>query len=71
MGWTAQVTTRDQLDLADSYQHSALRASHSWEFTPVQRDGMTGRNICALSIVDYTPFYYYFIISTFYHYIVS
>ena len=64
MGWTAQVTARDQYGLADSsinytavayqtcYQHSVLRASHSCECTTVQHDGMTGRDTCALSIVD-------------------
>jgi len=34
------------------YQHSVLRASHSCECTVLQHDGMTGRDTCALSIVD-------------------
>ena len=34
------------------YQHSVLRASHS--SNTLQHDGMTGRDTCALSIVDST-----------------
>ena len=35
------------------YQLSALRASHSYECTVLQHNGMTGRDTCALTVVDY------------------